>query len=240
MLKKSLWASVLLLVAIAALMGSGTIDLGPITGTAVSPSVTLPTSNPSETPTALVSARALLDTLPVKGRAPKTGYDRVEKFGEAWLDVDANGCSTREDILRRDLIDTTTDNSCVVRSGVLNDPYTGQTIPFLRGSTTSNRVQIDHVVSLSNAWQTGAQRLDLATRIRFANDPLNLLAVDGPTNMQKSNGDAATWLPPNRAYWCPLVARQVSVKAAYGLWVTPPEHDAIARVLESCPSEPAP
>ncbi|WP_228545881.1 HNH endonuclease family protein [Microcella flavibacter] len=110
---------------------------------------------------------------------------------------------------------------------------------FLRGSETSEDVQIDHVVSLSNAWQTGAQQLDQQSRIRLANDPLNLLAVDGPSNMQKSDADAATWLPPNREYWCPLVARQVSVKAKYGLWVTPPERDAIARILDSCPGQSA-
>ena len=204
--------------------------------------VASPTPDPSpaiEATGAAGSARALLDTLPVKGRAPHTGYDREGQFGSPWIDVDANGCDTRNDVLQRDLSAETFDDACVVRSGILADPYTGAQIMFLRGWETSDDVQIDHVVALSNAWQTGAQQLDQESRIQLANDPLNLLAVDGPSNMQKSDGDAATWLPPNRKYWCPLVARQVSVKAKYGLWVTPPEHDAIARILDTCPSQSA-
>jgi hypothetical protein len=100
-------------------------------------------------------------------------------------------------------------------------------------------VQIDHVVALSNAWQTGAQQLTDAERELLANDPLNLLAVDGASNSQKSDADAATWLPAERSFWCPYVARQISVKAAYGLWVTEPERNAMLRVLERCPDEPA-
>ena len=89
-------------------------------------------------------------------------------------------------------------------------------------------------MALSNSWQTGAQQLDPATRQNFANDPRNLQAVDGPANQQKGDGDAATWLPSNKSYRCTYVSRQVEVKAAYGLWVTPPEHDVIARVLGEC------
>jgi hypothetical protein len=95
-------------------------------------------------------------------------------------------------------------------------------------------------VALSDAWQKGAQQLSYDQRVSLANDPLNLFAADGPTNAKKSDGDAATWLPPNKAFRCTYVARQVAVKATYGLWVTQAEHDAIASVLASCPSEPAP
>jgi hypothetical protein len=185
------------------------------------------------------TALALLDTLPVKGRAPKTGYDRTTKFGTAWLDVDRNGCDTRNDILARDLEPDVKSGPCKVLSGTLADPYTGKTINFVRGNTTSLEVQIDHVVALMNAWETGAQQLTQAQRVSLANDPLNLLAVDGPTNLRKGAGDAATWLPPQKSFRCAYVARQVSVKATYGLWVTQAEHDAIARILASCPNEPA-
>ncbi|PJJ70848.1 uncharacterized protein DUF1524 [Diaminobutyricimonas aerilata] len=185
------------------------------------------------------TALALLDTLPVKGRAPKTGYDREERFGEAWLDVDRNGCDTRNDILARDLTATTVDGTCRVLSGTLDDPFTGDRIRFIRGQATSAEVQIDHVVALSNAWQTGAQRLTEDERVLLANDPLNLLAVDGAANSSKGDGDAATWLPPQKSFRCDYVARIVSVKAAYGLWVTPPERDGIARVLGGCRDEPA-
>ncbi|MFW2241775.1 GmrSD restriction endonuclease domain-containing protein [Rhodococcus opacus] len=182
-----------------------------------------------------------LAELEIKGRAPKTGYDR-DLFGQAWTDdvtVEGghNGCDTRNDILGRDLeqiVFKPGTRDCAVQTGTLRDPYTGNTIAFVRGEGTSNAVQIDHVVALSDAWQKGAQQLDTVTRVNFANDPRNLKAVDGPTNQQKSDGDAATWLPPNKGYRCTYVADQVEVKAAYRLWVTQAEHDAIARVLQDC------
>lgn len=188
-----------------------------------------------------VEAADLLATLPVKGRAPKTGYERA-LFGPTWADVDGNGCDTRNDILRRDLTEVTYTNSvpCKVQTGILADPYTGTSISFVRGTTTSSAVQIDHVVALSDAWQKGAQQLSTDMRTAFANDPLNLQATDGPTNTQKGDGDAATWLPPNKGFRCEYVARQVSVKARYGLWVTQAERDAIAGILAGCPGQPAP
>ncbi|KQP70598.1 hypothetical protein ASF40_12660 [Microbacterium sp. Leaf288] len=188
--------------------------------------------------TADQTALAVLATLEVKGRAPKTGYDR-DQFGQRWLDVDRNGCDTRNDILARDLTDETLSGPCKVLTGVLVDPYTATTINFVRGQGTSELVQIDHVVALSDAWQKGAQQLTANQRASFANDPLNLLAVDGSANAQKGDGDAATWLPKNKAYRCAYVARQVSVKATYGLWVTQAEHDAIANILSACPDEKA-
>lgn len=180
------------------------------------------------------AARAALATLPVKGRAPATGYDRVAKFGEAWLDVDRNGCDTRDDILARDLADVTRRSDCRVLTGTLADPYTGTTIAFTRGQQTSARVQIDHVVALLDAWETGAQSLSQETRVQLANDPLELLAVDGPTNQAKGAGDAATWLPPAAGFRCEYAARQVSVKAKYGLWVKPAEKSALGRILAGC------
>ncbi|TLM81987.1 DUF1524 domain-containing protein [Pseudarthrobacter sp. NamE2] len=188
-----------------------------------------------------MEAADLLASLPIKGRAPKTGYER-SLFGPTWADVDRNGCDTRDDMLNRDLTDITYVNSvpCTVKSGILADPYTSTIINFLRGTTTSSAVQIDHVVALSDAWQKGAQQLTTEQRTAFANDPLNLQATDGPTNQQKGDGDAATWLPPNKGFRCEYVARQVSVKARYSLWVTQAEHDAIAGILAGCPGQLAP
>lgn len=185
-------------------------------------------------------ATALL--LEVKGRAPRTGYQR-DLFGSGWVDVDHNGCDTRNDILARDLEPQTFKagtHDCVVLTGTLADPYGAKTIAFVRGNETSNAVQIDHVVALSDAWQKGAQAWDPSRRVAFANDPMNLLAVDGPLNVQKSDGDAATWLPPNKAYRCAYVARQVGVKFTYGLWVTDAERTAMVSVLSTCPAEPLP
>lgn len=196
---------------------------------------------PETQPAFATKAIDLLATLPIKGRAPKTGYDRA-LFGQAWADVDRNGCDTRNDILKRDLTGITYTNSvpCKVQSGKLADPYTGTTIKFLRGTATSSAVQIDHVVALSDAWQKGAQQLTTEQRTAFANDPLNLQSTDGPTNMNKGDGDAATWLPPNKGFRCEYVARQISVKATYSLWVTQAEHDAMARILADCSGQLAP
>ncbi|PPK94109.1 uncharacterized protein DUF1524 [Kineococcus xinjiangensis] len=185
------------------------------------------------------TALAAVEQLEVKGRAPRTGYSRDE-FGGGWLDPDGNGCDTRNDILRRDLEDVRarSDDRCIVQAGVLRDPYSGREIPFQRGRGTSDDVQIDHVVALADAWQKGAQQWSDEQREQFANDPLELVAVDGALNQQKGAGDAATWLPPRNR--CPYIARQVAVKVRYGLWVTPAERDAMVDVLSQCPDQPLP
>ena len=199
-------------------------------------------SEPTDNTGAGQSATAVLDTLQVKGRAPKTGYKRTQ-FGKAWSDVDHNGCDTRNDILNRDLTGVKHKfgtHSCVVKSGTLQDPYTGKSITFKRGQKTSTAVQIDHVVALSDAWQKGAQKLSKSVRTELANDPYNLLAVQGRANQQKSDGDAATWLPSNKGFRCEYVARQIGVKHKYSLWVTGSEKSAMQRVLASCPTQTVP
>lgn len=182
-------------------------------------------------------ARDILENLAVKGRAPKTGYTRTQ-FGNGWMST--GKCDTRNIILNRDLVSPSVSDSCKVQSGTLHDPYTGATINFVRGAKTSEAVQIDHVVALSNAWQTGAQQLDSATRVALANDPLELLAVDGKANQAKGDGDAATWLPSNKAFRCQYVARQIAVKSKYHLWVTSAEKSAMQNVLAHCPDEAIP
>jgi Protein of unknown function (DUF1524) len=194
-----------------------------------------PRTAPATTPTVPVAsspnaAMTQLATLAVKGRAPMTGYSRAQ-FGPAW--PTENGCDARNEVLRRDLTNTTLQGNCTVETGTLISPYTGGTISFVRGPNSAI-VQIDHVVPLGDAWQKGAQTWTAAKRETFANDPAELLAVDAHSNEQKGDGDAATWLPANKPFRCAYVAIQVSVKATYGLWVTQAEHDAIARVLGTC------
>ena len=181
------------------------------------------------------SALVALKELPVKGRAPKTGYERAQ-FGDGWGQI--NGCSTRNIILNRDLKDVVLDEDCKVVSGTLDDPYTGEIINFTKDKSTA--VQIDHVVALSNAWQTGAQQLSKAQRIQLANDPLELLAVSGPANQAKSDADAATWLPKNKAFRCQYIARQIAVKKKYSLWVTTSELEAMTTVLSGCKNQALP
>jgi hypothetical protein len=188
------------------------------------------------------TAAVALETLSVKGRAPKTGYTRAQ-FGPSWADVNRNGCDTRNDILTRDLTQIVYregTKNCIVLSGVLIDPFSGETIAFTRGVATSSEVQIDHSVALSDAWQKGAQKLSADTRKAFANDPLKLMAVKGRLNSQKGDGDAATWLPPLKSYRCAYVARQIAVKAKYSIWVTAAEKAAMTSILAKCPNQLVP
>lgn len=209
----------------------------PATASDAAPAAPEPPAAPAPNP-----ALEQLTALPVKGRAPRTGYER-KQFGQAWSDdvtveFGHNGCDTRNDILRRDLVDITlkeNTHDCVVLTGTLHDPYSGTDISFQRGQGTSELVQIDHIVPLADAWQKGAQEWSPEKRRNFANDPRNLLAVDGPLNQQKSAGDAATWLPPSKEYRCTYAQKIIEVKATYGLWVTQAEYDALANQLATCP-----
>lgn len=194
--------------------------------------------SPSNTQAAPIDALAALNNLEVKGRAPKTGYARSQ-FPH-WSDPDRNGCDARNDTLKRDLTNITYKvgtRDCKVIAGQLLDPFSGKVITF---SATKVVIDIDHVVALSNAWQTGAAYFDKSKRTQIANDPLNLLAVDSKLNRQKGDGDAATWLPPSKAFRCEYVARQVAVKAKYGLWVTQPEKVAIDKILSTCVGQKLP
>ena len=218
---------------------SGLLAVGLVVGLSVGSALAV---EPTDNTGAGQSATQALDSLEVKGRAPKTGYKR-DQFGAAWADVDHNGCDTRNDILNRDLTNKTYKagtHNCVVTSGRLVDPYTAALIDFVRGQSTSAAVQIDHVVALSDAWQKGAQKLSQTKRTELANDPYNLLAVQGKANQKKSDGDAATWLPSNKSFRCEYVARQIGVKHKYSLWITQAEKEAISKVLSSCPTQTVP
>lgn len=181
-------------------------------------------------------ATEILSKLEIKGRAPKTGYSRDE-FYSSWPTID--GCNLRQRIIKRELGESAIlgDDNCTVISGEFDEPYTGSHLVFYQKSDLSSGVQIDHIVALSDAWQKGAQYKTKEERYALATDPLNLLAVDASTNQGKSDGDAATWLPPNKKFRCAYVARQVSVKYKYDLWVTEAEYAAIVKVLETCPNE---
>lgn len=215
------------------------------TGGAESSASASPTTSPTPEPTDDApnvpgkkgEALRWLGQLRVKRWDRDVGYDRETKFGYPWEDVDGNGCDTRNDILARDFRTVTSTDGCIVYRGVLHDMYTGKLIRFTRGTTTSLAVQVDHVVALHNAWLTGAQKLTQGMRVAFANDPLNLEAVDGPTNLSKSDDDASWWLPPKRSSRCEYVARQISVKREYQLWVTADEKIAMQSVLATCPRQ---
>jgi hypothetical protein len=204
-----------------------------------------PTSSPGSAPAAAVPesrygfARRQLGELQVRGWDRTSDFQRY-RFGEAWSDdvnveFGRNGCNTRDDILKRDLQNLVVRPfTCFAQSGTLVDPYTGATINFVRGPLSSNAIEIDHVVSLADAWYKGARAWDPQRRLDFANDPRNLLAVSPQANFDKAFRDASSWLPPNEAFRCDFVARQVEVKAAYGLWLSAKEKKAMADVLARC------
>lgn len=176
--------------------------------------------------------------LTVDDSGPSSDYDR-DAFGPAWTDDvsvpgGGNGCSTREDILERDLTDPVLSDDCQVESGTLDDQYTGRTVEFVRGPDTSADVQIDHVVALSDAWQRGADSWTAAKRADFANDPRNLWAADGPANQAKGDSNAAEWVPENAAFRCTYATAQIDVKASYDLAVTADEKAALEGLLETC------
>ncbi|GAA1845059.1 HNH endonuclease family protein [Agromyces salentinus] len=187
-------------------------------------------------PTAPAVSDPDLEALVVAEGNPSSRYDR-DLFGEAWLDVDGNGCDTRNDVLKRDLADVryrADSADCVVRTGTLTDPYTNTVISFVRGPDTSEAVQIDHVVPLSYAWRHGASEWTADVREAFANDTANLIAVDGPTNQSKQDSGPAEWMPPSADFACTYVDRFAAVLVAYGLTIAPEDLDAIRRVEAGC------
>ncbi|QPK81457.1 HNH endonuclease [Schaalia sp. ZJ405] len=201
--------------------------------------ITLPSSQVSIEDLPASQARDQLAAIPV--REPQDAVDNPrysrDRFGDAWADVDRNGCDTRNDILSRDLARPTFKEGpfgCIVLTGTLAEPYTGKTVHFQRGKDTSPLVQIDHVVALANAWESGAWEWTDSQRLEFANDPDNLLAVDGQANQEKLASSADQWLPPNTEFRCDYVSRQIRVKSQWGLSVTAAERETMIRVLADC------
>jgi Protein of unknown function (DUF1524) len=175
-------------------------------------------------------AREKLSALVVREVDRAQDY-RADLFGAASPDA----CGTREAILRRDLVDPVMrTRTCVVLRGTLRDPYTAVTLPFQRGATTAKTLAVDHLVSLADAWHKGARLWYEQRRTEFANDPRNLIAASAAGAVERSFRDASEWLPPNEAFRCEFVARQIDVKSAYGLWVTDGEKRAMADVLRTC------
>lgn len=193
------------------------------------------------------AAAAALEQLPgIPERPHPGGYDRSCKagdgcvFGTAWTDdVDVtdghNGCSTRDDVLRRDLTAAETKTGtrgCVVVAGALHDPYTGQILQFAKAR--AGDVNIDHILPLAAAWDLGAWRWTPRQRQNFANDPLNLLAVQATVNLSKGDRTPGEWTPSTASGRCLYAERYVAVAVAYRLPVTPADRAALAVDLHPC------
>ena len=180
--------------------------------------------------------------IPVRVR----GYDyRRAAFGENWTDdndapLGHNGCDTRNDILDRDLVDKTyvaiTRCPRAVATGTLHDPYTNDTVAFTRGSQSGASVQIDHLVPLALAWDLGARGWTDEMRVRFANDPANLLAVEGQANQDKGDQSPSTWMPPNKAFWCQYAVQFADVLRGYSLPIDGSSATVLRQAASTCPS----
>jgi len=190
---------------------------------------------PGLTPAGPAELIERVELLPLSAE-PGAAYDRLA-FGQTWADVDRNGCDTRNDVLRRDLLEVefkADTNGCKVLAGRLIDPYSGNGISFVSGETTSFEVHIDHVVPLAWAWANGANAWTDERRTYFANDPRNLLAVSGAENQAKSASGPASWMPPNRDAHCPYIEMFVSVLLAYELAVPVDDRIVIGTTLRRC------
>jgi hypothetical protein len=181
----------------------------------------------------VAAAKTMLKGLKIVPRS-NLDYSRTAQFGDAWEDVDRNGCDTRNDILERDLTREVFRDDCIIEKGFLNDPYTGMSINFVRGRSTSTAVQIDHVIPLSLAWRYGAHKWSQGKRVTFANDPINLIATDGPTNSRKSDSGPDEWLPPRATYQCTYVIRFIRIAHLYQVGVTTSMKSSMNRVLNRC------
>ncbi|CAN5427618.1 HNH endonuclease family protein [soil metagenome] len=198
----------------------------------------------ADAPTVAPGSDVLAGIALIPARIRSYDYRRAA-FGDAWDDNnDApgghNGCDTRNDILNRDLVDKVfvAIKRCpdAVASGTLHDPYTNATIAFVRGNQVGASVQIDHIVPLALAWDLGARDWTDAMRLRFANDPANLLAVQGKANQDKSDGEPAVWMPPNHAFWCQYSVQFIAVLRGYALPVDEPSAQTLREGAATCPA----
>ena len=198
----------------------------------------------ADVPTVAPGTDVLAGIVVVPARIHRYDYRRAA-FGDAWTDDnDApgghNGCDTRDDILNRDLVDKTyvSNKRCpdAVATGTLHDPYTNATIDFQRGARVGASVQIDHIVPLALAWDMGAYDWPFPERVRFANDPANLLAVGGQANEDKGDSQPALWMPPNRAFRCQYGMQYIAVLRGYALPVDLASADVLRQAAATCPT----
>jgi hypothetical protein len=198
----------------------------------------------ADVPTVQPGTDVLAGVAVVPERARRYDYRRPA-FGDAWTDdndapLGHNGCDTRDDILNRDLVDKTyvSIKRCpdAVATGTLHDPYTNTTINFARGAKVGEAVQIDHIVPLAYAWDMGAYNWPFPERLRFANDPANLLAVEGQANQDKGDSPPAQWMPPNAAFACQYAMQFIAVLRGYQLPADQASAGVLRQAAATCPA----
>lgn len=197
----------------------------------------------ADVPTVAPGEDVLAGIAEIPARVRGNDYRR-DAFGDSWTDDTTapgghNGCDTRNDILDRDLIDKTyvAISRCptAVATGKLFDPYTNAAVAFTRGNQTGASVQIDHLVPLALAWDLGARHWTDDMRVRFANDPANLLAVSGGANQDKGDKQPSLWMPPNAAFHCQYAVQYIEVLRGYRLPVDAPSAPVLREAARTCP-----
>lgn len=211
-------------------------DIGATTTTVAAPDSTTATIETTTTtaPPAAPTVGAL-DQLAVAPEADRAGYDR--DLFEHWT-TQPDGCSTRERVLIDEAVTpAATGSGCAVTTGRWISAYDG--VEVLEASD----LDIDHMVPLAEAWDSGANTWDPARREAFANDleaPEALIAVTASSNRSKSDQDPAEWKPPASGYWCTYATAWVTVKVRWELTADQAEHDALASMLATCDGSPPP
>ena len=161
----------------------------------------------------------------------RSGYDR--DLFRHWIDADGDGCDTRREVLIDEaVVAPTVGGGCSLTGGQWLSAYDGLIL------TDASQLQIDHVVALAEAWDSGASAWTPDRRMRFANDldvPWALIAVSGASNQSKSDHDPAEWLPPNPGDLCPFVSAWIAIKVRWQLSVDQLERDALTGLVGDCP-----
>jgi len=198
----------------------------------------------SDVPRVAAGVDVLAGMAQILRRTRAFDYRRVA-FGDSWTDDNPapgghNGCDTRNDILDRDLVEKTyvSIKRCpnAVAAGTLHDPYTNEVVVFTRGNRIGASVQIDHIVPLALAWDLGARDWPEGLRVRFANDPANLLAVAGEPNQDKSDSEPALWMPPNEAFRCQYAVQFIAVLRGYDLPIDVASATVLRDAAATCPT----
>ncbi|SES48527.1 Protein of unknown function [Streptomyces sp. yr375] len=188
---------------------------------------TAPTASAAlPTPVSAATARTYLASLTV-ATENRTGYQR--DLFPTWITISGT-CNTREYILKRDGTNVVTNSACTATSGSWYSPYDGATW------TAASDLDIDHLVPLAEAWDSGASAWTTAQRQAFANDVTRpqLIAVTDNVNQQKSDQDPAEWMPSLTSYQCTYVRAWVQVKYYYDLSVDSAEKSALTSYLANC------
>jgi hypothetical protein len=180
---------------------------------------------------ASISAEDMLGRLAIAPESNSSTYKRT--LFKHWVDQDKDSCDTREEVLLQESISPAKRSAgCKITSGKWLSQYEKKTF------TKPTGLDIDHMVPLKEAWESGAHSWTATQRQAFANDlgfKGSLIAVSASTNRSKGDKDPSKWLPANKSFVCTYVVTWIQVKYRWSLTIDADEHSAIVNTLGSCP-----